>query len=318
MSADNQFQSLEAQDAREYWTHEAREFTPWLVEAIEADETSDLEDALGIDLEVVDVERAVGRYKIDILARTIEGDRKIVIENQLETSDHDHLGKCITYAAGVDADVIVWIAPVFRDEHREAFAWLNTHATRDVDLFALKLEVWTIDDSPPAVRLNPIESPSAWQERVQSSGADYSDRQETYLEFWTRFTDRIKEESTPLRARKPSYNHYYSNPIGRAEYDLSFLFDKQEGMLRTQLNIHDDEDAYWALLKQKTEIEAELDTALLWEEPRETRTGRMRSNVTATRPGELSESDRWDAYQTWFMQMGEQFHEVFKDRISAL
>ncbi len=122
------FQELEPQDVREYWTHEAHEFTPWLANEIRSEDASHLEDVLGLDLEVIQMEKSVGKYSVDILAEVVEDGRQVVIENQLDQSDHDHLGKSIAYAAGVDADIIVWIAPKFNDEHRDAFQWLNRNS----------------------------------------------------------------------------------------------------------------------------------------------------------------------------------------------
>jgi len=198
--ADLDFRDLEKQDVREYWAHEAQEFTPWIADQIQADETSHLEDVLGLELEVVETEKKVGKYSVDILARVSTDSRNVVIENQLTPSDHDHLGKAIAYAADVDADIIVWIAPRFNDEHRDAIQWLNSNSREGVDLFALRLEVWKIGDSAPAVRLNPIDQPSEWKEKAQRAASELSDRDQAREEFWTMFRDRIEQERTPLSA----------------------------------------------------------------------------------------------------------------------
>jgi len=158
------FQDLEAQDTREYWANEAHDFTPWIASRIGSEDASQLEDTLGLDLDMVDTEKDIGRYRVDVLAETVDDGRTVVIENQLERSDHDHLGKAIAYAAGVDADIIAWLAPKFNDEHRDAMEWLNENSREGVDFFALRIEVWKIGDSEPAVRLNPVEKPSEWRE----------------------------------------------------------------------------------------------------------------------------------------------------------
>jgi hypothetical protein len=115
-----EFAALEPQDVHEYWAHEEYEFTPWVADEIGADEPSQLENTLGIDLEVIEQEKSVGKYSVDIYAEVVDDGRTVIIENQLGTSDHDHLGKAIAYAAGLDADIIVWIAPTFNDEHLDA------------------------------------------------------------------------------------------------------------------------------------------------------------------------------------------------------
>lgn len=312
------FKELEQQDVREYWKHEAQEFTPWLADQLRAEDASHLEDVLGLDLEVIETEKNVGKYSVDILAEVADDERKVVIENQLGQSDHDHLGKSIAYAAGVDADIIVWIAPIFNDEHRDAVGWLNQNSREGVDLFAIRLEVWRIGDSPPAVRLNPVENPSEWKKKAQRAKRSVSETKELQEKLWTELRDRIEESKTPLRARKPRARHYYTNPIGKAGFNISFVNISKENKLRIDLIINDDEEAFWELESQKDAIEAEIGSALVWDEPRETRSGRMRSNISLVRDGKLTDTKRWDEYIDWMINHGEGFHEVFYDRIQSL
>lgn len=315
-----EFASLESQDVREYWDHEAREFTPWLGEQIRSEEVSALENALGLDLEVTQEEKSVGRYSVDILAEVVEDNRNVVIENQLDPSDHDHLGKSIAYASGVDADMIVWIAPQFYDEHRDAIMWLNQNSREAVDLFAIRLEVWRISDSDPAVRLNPIAEPSEWREKAQRSDEELSGIKELQEEFWTEFRDRIEDRGgdTRLRARKPKPQHWYNNPIGKAGIQLSFVLNSQDNELRAQLIIQDDAGAYWELAEDREEIGARLDRELVWLEPEKTRADKKRSRIFFRKDAEVENTDRWDEYQEWFIECGELFHVHFGDRIQWL
>lgn len=315
---DLDFRDLEKQDVREYWAHEAQEFTPWIADQIQADKTSHLEDILGLELEVVETEKRVGKYSVDILARVSTDSRNVVIENQLSSSDHDHLGKAIAYAAGVDADIIVWIAPRFNDEHQDAVQWLNSNSREGVDLFALQLEVWKIGDSDPAVRLNPIDQPSEWKEKAQRAKGKFSEKEQTREEFWTLFRDRIEQERTPLRSRKPSPRHYYSNPIGTSGFHISFLFDRRAEERGITLFIEDDEQAFWKLKEEQAEIEDEMGQTLEWVEPEETRSGNMRSKIRLRTDGTLDDRELWDEHIEWFLQYGELFHEVFGDRLQRL
>ncbi|WP_418280073.1 DUF4268 domain-containing protein [Halorubrum sp. DTA98] len=312
------FRQLESQDVRDYWQHEAHQFTPWLADEIRSEEASHLEDVLGLDLEVIETERNVGKYSVDVLAEVVDDGRQIIIENQLETSDHDHLGKCIAYAAGVDADIIVWISPQFNAEHQDAFEWLNRNSRSTVNLFAIRLEVWRIGDSQPAIRLNPVEEPSEWKTKAQRSGGELSDRRQLQEEFWTAFRDVIEESSTHLRTRKPRPRHYYSNPIGRTGFHIYFGFDDDPAEIHISLTIDDDEEAFWELKSQEDEIGQALGTEVRWDEPEETRTGNMRSHIWIARDGRLDNQDEWDEYFDWMLEQGDQFHEVFYDRIQQL
>lgn len=310
-----EFASLEPQDVHEHWEHEERIFTPWLADEIEADGASDLEDTLEIDLEVIETEKRVGKYNVDIFARVVDDGREVIIENQLGDSDHDHLGKAIAYAAGVDADIIVWIAPEFNDEHRDAIEWLNRNSREGIDLFAIRLEVWRIDDSAPAVRLNPVQEPSEWKEKAKRTSQELSERDQRREEFWTAFRDRIQDERTTLRPRKPYPQHYYQNPIGVAGYHISFLVDEDNGEIGVTLIIEDSAEAYRKLNDEADTIEAELGTDVTWGELRETRTGNMRSDLTVKHDADIENRDRWDEYFDWMLEMGERFNEVFPDRL---
>lgn len=312
------FASLESQEVREYWEHEAQEFTPWVANEIRAEDVSELEDSLGLDLEIIEEEKSVGRYNVDILAEVVDDNRNVVIENQLNPSDHDHLGKSIAYASGVDADIIVWISPRFHDEHRDAIQWLNENSREGVDLFAIRLEVWKIGDSEPAVRLNPVAEPSEWKEKAKRSEGELTDTEKLQEEFWTEFRDRIEDRETPLSARKPNPQHWYNNPIGKTGFELAFILNSRDNQLRAELIIRDNAEAYRQLIDQSQQIESEFDQELTWHEPEETRAGKERSRIVVTKSADVTDQDQWDEYLDWMIEHGEQFHDVFYDRIQRL
>lgn len=313
-----QFAPLRSQDVREYWDHEERDFTPWVADRIRAEEVSELEDSLGLDLDVIQTEKSVGRYSVDILAEVVDDNRKVVIENQLQSSDHDHLGKSLAYASGVDADIIVWIAPQFHDEHRDAFQWLNQNSRESVNLFAVRLEVWTIGDSKPAVRLNPIVEPSEWREKAQRPDEEITETKKLQEEFWSQFRDRIEETGTPLRPRKPKPHHWYNNPIGKSGMHLAFILNSRDDEIRAELIIKDDAGAYWQLAEDRDKIDESLDRELTWMEPEKTRAEKERSRIFFSRQADITDTDRWDEYQKWLIECGELFHEHFYDRIQRL
>ena len=156
---------LKKVDLRTYWKSEDRDFTPWLAEE---ENIKELSDAIGIDLEVEQVEQRIGNFNADIIARDTFVGSKIVIENQLEKTDHKHLGQIITYAAGIEADIMIWICKKATEEHTQAVDWLNTHTNEDVHFFLCEIELYVIGDSKPAPKFNVIAKPNEWAKQVKS------------------------------------------------------------------------------------------------------------------------------------------------------
>jgi hypothetical protein len=183
---DVQFGRLQELPLREAWKHEALEFTPWLAENIDH-----LSEAIGMPLELTGTEVAVESFSADILARNPMDDTAVLIENQLETTDHTHLGQIMTYLAGLEANAVVWIAPTFREPHLSAIRWLNEHTADGFSFFAVKARVVRIGDSPYAPIFEVVEKPNDWEREVKqkatSEGAAYYDIKE---EFWKAFLDR--------------------------------------------------------------------------------------------------------------------------------
>jgi hypothetical protein len=153
-------------DAREVWTHEAHDFTPWL-----HDNISLLAEALGFDIEATGREVAVGAFSVDVVGRTTPGGRPVIVENQLAPTDHSHLGQLLTYASGLDAAVIVWLAPRFRDEHRQVLDWLNAHTVEGIDFFGVELELLRIDESPAAPHFKLVAQPNEWAKTTREAAA---------------------------------------------------------------------------------------------------------------------------------------------------
>ena len=140
---------LKKLDLREVWGHEATGFTIWLSQE---ENLNLLSEEIGITIKLVQVEANVGKFNVDILAEEENSERKIIIENQLEDTNHDHLGKIITYASGYDASIVIWIVRDFREEHRKAIDWLNEHTDENLGFFLIKLELWQIGASDSVTR----------------------------------------------------------------------------------------------------------------------------------------------------------------------
>jgi hypothetical protein len=158
------FGELTSVDLRAIWPKEASDVTPWLASNIQA-----LGQAPGLDLELAGTETDVGDFSLDLFARDLSSGRPVVVENQFGSTDHDHLGKLITYAAGLDAGVVIWIAEKIREEHRQALEWLNRRTDSARDVSGVVIEVLRIDDSRPAFVFKPVVFPNEWQRATRRS-----------------------------------------------------------------------------------------------------------------------------------------------------
>src|SRR5712664_1639392 len=184
------FGELKTLNPRVAWPNEARDFTPWLAANIVS-----LGDVLDMQLEVTATEARVGEFYVDILARNLNNDRLVVVENQFGSTNHDHLGKLITYAAGLDATAVVWVAEEIREEHREALEWLNRRTDTETHFFAVVVEVIQIDDSRPAFRFTPVVFPNEVQRAARDSAEQHaSPRAESYRRFFQGLIDELREK----------------------------------------------------------------------------------------------------------------------------
>jgi len=179
---------LRTMPIREVWRHEAYDFTQWLLRNADV-----LTDVLGMDLELTEAEHPVGGFSLDIIGREVGTGDVVIIENQLEATDHGHLGQLLTYAGGTDPTTIVWCAPSFRDEHRAALDWLNEHTDERTRFFGVEVSAVQIDDSRPAPLFRLVAQPNDWTKQVHTeTNAVLSDRNSAYFAFWGELVARIR------------------------------------------------------------------------------------------------------------------------------
>ena len=251
-------------DLREFWKDEARDFTPGIANA---ENLKILSDEIGIEIKLIQVESGVGRYNADILAEEEGTGRKIIIENQLEPTNHDHLGKIITYAAGHDAGIVIWIFKDIRDEHRQAIDWLNEHTDDNLAFFAVKMELWRIDESIPAPKFEIIASPNEWAKAIKQSSSgsnELSDTKLQQLEFWSKFKSFVLEKDRNIRLQTPRSQHWYNVSMGTSECHISLTVNTRESMIGCEIYISRNKDLFSYLSKQKEIIEKELGYSLEW------------------------------------------------------
>lgn len=250
-------------DIRTVWPHEQYDFSKWLAQD---ENIQELGDSLNLSLTDVETETSVGNFRCDILAKDELTGKMVLIENQLEATNHDHLGKIITYASGLDAAVVVWIVASARDEHAAAIEWLNKHTDDEISFFLLEVHAYQIGDSDPAPQFTIIEQPNDFVKTVKSvaKSADMNESQKQRLEFWTRFNDVVESKGKPFNKRKATTDHWYNVAIGSSDANISIDLVNKEHKIRVSLWISDNKELFDALFMRRDEIEAALGFGLVW------------------------------------------------------
>ena len=205
---------------RMLWKNEARDFTPWLAQQ---ENIQLLGEALGFDLEVVSQEENVGSFKADILCRDSFRDTYIVIENQLERTDHSHLGQVITYAAGLDANTIIWISSQFTEEHRAALDLLNRITDDSFQIFGIEIQLYKIGDSDPAPQFNIVSKPNNWSKQAKKTtqSGELSGTKLFQMEYWQGLKDFMETRKSPVRMRNPKPQNWSDISIGKSDVWVS-------------------------------------------------------------------------------------------------
>lgn len=248
---------LKKVDLRDVWPHEALDFTKWLSEE---PNLAILSSAVGIELELIETESSVGSFNVDIYAQEAGTGRKVIIENQLEDTNHDHLGKVITYAAGKGAEVVVWVVARARDEHRQAIEWLNQHTDSDFGFFLVEIELWSIGDSLPAPRFNVVEQPNEWTKAIKLSEG-LSETERVKLSYWTKYREVAQATPEFLRVfnpQKPSKDHWTTLRCGTSAYHIALLIDIQRGRIGIEFYVPNDKVIGHKAIGNASEFEKRL------------------------------------------------------------
>ncbi len=300
-----QLGKLQRVDLREAWRHEAAHFTQWLAQA---ENLSVLGDELGIDLSLVQTEAAVGSFNVDILAEEENTGRKVIIENQLETTDHDHLGKLITYASGYEAQVIVWIVKDAREEHRQAVDWLNERTDEQTEFFLVRIELWQIGDSPLAPKFELVSKPNDWAKSVRRSTevGEPTATKATQRDFWTRLQQYAKAQGSQLRFHRPAPQHWLNVAIGTALAHVALTINSREGLVGVELYIPDAKALFAKLLSHREEIEKELGAGAQWMEL----PGKKASRIRYVTEGTLEDTGSWESRFAWLVERAEALQRV--------
>jgi len=254
---------LKEVNIRELWAHEQYNFSNWLAK----DENIELlNETVGLTLTDVDKEVYVGSYRCDLVAVDETTGIKIIIENQLDATNHDHLGKIITYASGLDANVVIWIVKEAREEHKSAIEWLNNNMVKEISFFLLEIHAYRIGDSLPAPKFEVIEKPNDFVKSTKNSkGDELSKTESERLNFWTEFNHVISENGKPFNIRKASTDHWYDVALGTSEAHISITLVNKDSNIGVDVYINDNKDLFDDLFAHKEEIESKLGFPMIWE-----------------------------------------------------
>lgn len=288
---------IEYVDLREVWHNEAQAFTPWLEKNPE-----ELGELLGLELEL-SKEHPVGSFSLDLNGVDLISGRKVIIENQLEQSDHKHLGQLLTYAGGVNPQIIVWVAKDFREEHRAALDWLNSVTGSDTHFFGVAIKAIKIGDSLAAPMLDAVVMPNAWTKEVREAAAaiGLSERENQYQAFWTVLIEKLGANHPELIGRTPWPRAWFPTSTGVSGVNINFVFNRRAVALELYLGASSEETnmhRFEALKKSADHFEDLLGEKLSWEELE----GRKACRVALYGPAEPSILDKkaWDDYLAWF------------------
>jgi hypothetical protein len=309
------FATIEPVELRTCWADEARNFTPWLASH---EGLTLLGRTLGMELQVEGQEVAVGPYNADILARDLTSNVLVVIENQLEKTDHDHFGKVLTYAAVLGASAVVWIARTFTEEHRKAVDWLNELTKGDLLLYGVEVHVWRIDGSRPAPWFEVVCSPNevVRQAAVARESDESSETKQLQLEFWTEVRKHLDRTGNFPTLQKPGGRYWFDIALGRANIHLSLFantWDKRIGV-RVYLGHQVADRALEQLLPQRSEIEREVGSALEWNPHPEKRD----QTIRLVRDGDIADRDSWPELIEWMTKTAVDCKKAFGPRVARL
>ena len=299
-----------------FWDDEAGDFTPWLARE---ENISLLSETIRVELEVEAQERSVGPFRADILCKDTVTDSWVLIENQLERTDHKHLGQLLTYAAGLDAVTVVWIAERFTDEHRAALDWLNEITDERFSFFGLEIELWRIGTSRMAPKFNVVSHPNDWTQTVSriSPNKELTSTNQLYLEYWTGLREILEKRNGVIRPVKPLPQNWLGFGVGRSRFLLEATINNREKWICVDLTLRGSsaKPHFHLLEKEKADIEEEIGAELEWEKKPGQKQSYISLSLYETDPEDRQD---WNMQHQWLCDKLEIFHRVFSLRVKAL
>ncbi len=311
------FGKLEPVEIRSGWPREDYDFTPWLAQP---ENLALLGAEIGMDLELVAMEAFVGQYRADILARRMNTEESVVIENQYGYTDHSHLGQLLTYAAGLGsagsgAKTIVWIAEKFTEPHRAALDWLNQSTDQGISFFGIELQLWRIGDSALAPKFSLVSRPNEFQKELSRRATALSETEKLYQEFWSGFIAFCGPATSLVMGSAPS-QYYLATAVGRSGFGVNFTASRRNRCMECQLWMEGPsaKDAFQMLADKTEEIIAALGPDTKFNEM----PGRKACSILESKPWDISNKEEWPQYYKWFKRRGEAYVALFRPMIAQL
>lgn len=307
-------------ELRDIWVSESADFTPWLAKPANL---AILSETLGLELEFEAQEKPVGPFRADILCKDIGTDNWVLVENQLERTDHGHLGQLLTYASGLEAVTIVWIAARFTEEHRSTLDWLNRITDDSFRFFGVEVELWRIGQSLAAPRFSIVSKPNNWSKLMHQAArvidaTELTDTRALQLAYWTEFqTVLMSRGGAFVRDRKPQAQSWMAYSIGRAGFTVNGAMVRPRKQVRAELylgNAH--AKAFFYLLHADRDvIEREIGYELDWEELPQGRDSRISISLPDAAVDDQSD---WARQHGWLAGRMTELHRVFANRVRQL
>lgn len=295
-------------DVRELWKHEQYDFSNWLAKE---ENLEYLNDIIGLTLTDVDKEVYVGPYRCDIVAKDETSGIIVIVENQLEGTNHDHLGKIITYASGLNAKVMIWIVKEAKEEHRAAIEWLNNNTNNDVNFFLIEIHAYKIGNSDPAPKFEVVEKPNDFVKRskVKSDDSDLNKSQGERLAFWEQFNQVVIARGKPFNLRKATTDHWYDVAMGTSDAHIAIDLVNKDGRIVVECYISDNKDLFDTLSEHKEEIEGALGYELIWDRLDGKKASRIKYRIDGLN---FDDHSNYDALMNQTIDVAVKMRDTFK------
>lgn len=304
--------NLKTIDLRSVWGHEALHFTRWLAQE---ENIAILCEEIDIEIENIRPEESAGRYSVDILATEVDTGKKVIIENQLESTDHKHLGQILTYASAHDASIIIWIVKDYTEEHKQAIDWFNRHMPEQISFFLIQIELWKIGESEPAPKFNVISQPNYWAKTIKTAASqEKGNRSELKLQqqrFWQGFKDHVNKHGNKAGinlGKTPRPQHWYEISFGTSKALISLTVNTKQNQIGCGIYIHRDEPFYRKLEADASQIKDELGHDLEFMDLPD----KTAFRILKVHAGDPTDESKWPEYFAWLYDQAGKFQKTFK------